>query len=105
MKFFKPYNILILTTLVLLGCTHKGGFSSSGESVSSSESYIEPSSSEDVEKYDELPDSVEGIDVTDLSALYSTFNSILSYRSEIKSYFNDVALYDYYRHFQKNYVQ
>ena len=106
MKYLKSNNILILSTLLLLlGCTHKGGFSSISDDVSSAESYIEPISSETSEEiYDEPIDSTDGIDTSDLSALYSAFSSIHSYGSEVKTYFNEVGAHDYWRHYQKNYV-
>ena len=55
--------------------------------------------------YDEVPDSVEGINVEDLSGLYSAITLVNdNYTSTIKGYFNEVGGYDYYRHYQKNYV-
>ena len=59
-----------------------------------------------LKKYDESPDSVENINTSDLSALYNVFNTpILNYTSKTESFFNKVGAYDYYRHYQKNYVQ
>lgn len=55
--------------------------------------------------YDEAPDSVEGIDVLDMSGLYNSISSVNeNYTATIKGYFNEVGGYDYYRHYQKNYV-
>ena len=55
--------------------------------------------------YDEEQDSTEGIDVSDLSELYSAFNSVGdNYTSKISGFFNEVGGYDYYRHYEKNYV-
>ena len=57
-------------------------------------------------KYDEDPDSLEGVNTSDLSALYNAFTTpILNYTSKTESYFNKDGAYDYYRHYQKNYVQ
>ena len=57
------------------------------------------------EVYDEEPDSLEGVDASDLSELYSAFTSLSSYKASIRSFFNDIGLRDYYRHYQKNYIQ
>ena len=94
----------------LFSCSNK---SNSSGSSSSSEDYINPSSNiseseepEDVEPvYDEEPDSLDGVDVNDLSQLYNAFNNFGdNYTSIVKGYFNDDGSYDYYRHYQKNYV-
>ena len=55
--------------------------------------------------YDETADSVEGVDVLDLSDLYNTIDLVKeNYTALIKGYFNEVTSYDYYRCYQKNYV-
>ena len=55
--------------------------------------------------YDESADFVDGIDINDFSSLYSSINSIENnYTSTINGFFNEVGGYDYYRHYQKNYV-
>ena len=55
--------------------------------------------------YEEPADSLEGIDANDMSGLYSAVNAVNdNYISTIKGYFNEVGGYDYYRHYQKNYV-
>ncbi len=88
---------------------------------SESEEYINPSESSSLEEpgesssseepidiepvYDEEPDSVEGIDVTDLSDLFNAFNDFGdNYTTVVKGYFNEIGSYDYYRHYQQNYV-
>ena len=81
----------------LMSCTSKSGFSHS-------ESYIDYSETSE-DEYNEEEDSLDGVDPLDLSGLYNAFNGLSSYRSEIKSYFNEIALYDYYRYYQKNYIQ
>jgi len=59
-----------------------------------------------IRKYNEQPDSLDGVDENDLSELYETFShSFKNYTSHTESYFNDIGAYDYYRHYQKNYVQ
>lgn len=59
-----------------------------------------------IRKYDEQPDSLDGVDENDLSELYSAFDhSFKNYTSHTESYFNSVGAYDYYRHYKKNYVQ
>lgn len=101
--------ITLLTTLSLSSCsTHE---QDSDVLSSEPESYIDPSESESEDPetiepiYDEEPDSVEGVDVLDLSDLYNTFNNFGdNYTSTIKGYFNEDGGYDYYRHYQKNYV-
>ncbi len=41
-----------------------------------------------------------------MSGLYNAFSSpIYNYTSTVSGYFNSTALYDYYRHYGKNYVQ
>lgn len=102
MKYFKNTLLLIGVVLPLLGCHSRNGFSFN--SSSNNDSYIAPSSGQE-EIYDEEADSLDGVDPNDLSGLYSAFNGITSYQTNIKSYFNDVALYDYYRHYHSNYVQ
>ena len=55
--------------------------------------------------YDEPADDASNIDTSDFSSLYNAFNNIGdNYTSTIKGYFNQVGGYDYYRHYQKNYV-
>ena len=55
--------------------------------------------------YDEPTDSLEGINESDLSGLYNTVSLINSnYTSLVKGYFNEIGGYDYYRHYEKNYV-
>ena len=55
--------------------------------------------------YDEITDSVDGVDTNDFNSLYNAFNSVGdNYTSTIKGYFNQVGGYDYFRHYQKNYV-
>lgn len=57
-------------------------------------------------KYDEKADSLESVDETDFSALYNTFaGDFLNYSSKTESFFNKTGAYDYYRHYQSNYVQ
>ena len=57
-------------------------------------------------KYDEEADSLEGIDASDMSDLYSAFTNMISnYTTKTESYFNSNGAYDYYRHYHKNYVQ
>ena len=79
------------------------------ESASSEEETIEESTSSDeesIEEYSEPVDDTEGIDVNDLSALYNAFSHIENnYTLESHSFFNKQGAYDYYRHYQKNYVQ
>ena len=86
------------------------------ESVESTEISEEPSeeesteesvsSEESIEPYSEPVDNTEGINVDDLSDLYNAFNNINNnYRLESHSFFNRQGAYDYYRHYQKNYVQ
>lgn len=71
--------------------------------------YLELSETFDInvkKKYDEAEDSTEGVDTSDLSALYSAFATpINNYSSTSESFFNEVGLYDYFRHYQKNYIQ
>ena len=100
----------LLVTMPLFSCAKNSN--NSGPS-SSSEEYINPSSDisdseepEDVEPvYDEEPDSLDGVDANDLSHLYNAFNNFGdNYTSIVKGYFNEDGSYDYYRHYQKNYV-
>ena len=66
----------------------------------------EASSAPIIPTYDEEPDSLDGLDVDDMSGLYEAFaNPIINYTSAITSYFNEQGLYDYYRHYAHNYVQ
>ena len=74
--------------------------SSEPTSLTSSTSELPPE-----EVYDEEPDSLDGVDASDLSELYSAFTSLNSYRANIRSFFNEIGLLDYYRHYQKNYIQ
>ena len=92
-KIFFAISVL----LPLMSCTSESGFSQSGTYIDYSESSID--------EYDEEEDSLDGVDPLDLSGLYEVFNNISSYRSEVQSYFNNTALYDYYRYYQKNYIQ
>ena len=78
------------------------------ESISEEESVEESTSSEEesIEEYSEPVDDTEGIDVNDLSALFNAFSHIENnYTLESHSFFNRQGAYDYYRHYQKNYVQ
>ena len=78
------------------------------ESSSEEESIEESTSSEEesIEEYSEPVDDTEGIDANDLSALYNAFSHIENnYTLESHSFFNKQGAYDYYRHYQKNYVQ
>ena len=95
-------KLLILISLIvpLVSSCSKSGFSSL---PSSNDPYTSISYDDD-DKYEEQPDSTEGIDVSDLSDLYNAFN-LTHYQSEYISYFNDVGTYDYYRHYQSNYIQ
>lgn len=72
-------------------------------------SYLDKTASFEIEmhkKYDEDIDSIEDVYVNDLSDLYKVFApSIDNYTSTTSSYMNEIGTYDYYRHFQKNYVQ
>ena len=64
---------------------------------------IEPIVPEPV--YNEKADSLDGVDDSDFSGLYDAVNLVnCNYTSIIKGYFNEVGSYDYYRHYQKNYV-
>lgn len=59
-----------------------------------------------VRTYSEPLDSVEGIDVSNISELTETFSVAKeNYTSKTISFFNSIGAYDYYRHYQKNYVQ
>ena len=78
-------------------------------STTSEDSYITSSTSEDEEDlepiYDEAIDSLEGVDANDNSGLFSAFENVHeNYTSLVQGYFNEVGSYDYYRHYQKNYV-
>lgn len=92
-------------TMPLMSCGSSGFSSSfSSSSPSSSEEYSSIDyPDEDV--YDEEPDSLDGVDPLDLSGLYNAFTDVKVYKSEIKSYFNEIGLRDYYRHYKKNYIQ
>lgn len=80
----------------------------SSDTPSSSEQSSEASSEEPQEVdpvYDEAPDSLDGVDASDLSDLYSAFDTpIANYTSKTTSYFNYNALENYYRHYGRNYV-
>lgn len=66
----------------------------------------EASSAPVIPTYDEEPDSLDGLDADDMTGLYGAFATpIINYTSTIASYFNDIGLYDYYRHYAKNFVQ
>lgn len=57
------------------------------------------------EIYDEPEDSLDGVDPEDQTPLLNAFASFgANYTAHSKSYFNAVGSYDYYRHYQKNYV-
>ena len=59
-----------------------------------------------VRTYTETVDSLDGVDSTDLSDLFNSFSGhYLNYTSKTISYFNHIGVRDYYRHYQKNYVQ
>lgn len=96
----KILNLISLGCFLICSCSDI----SSSESTSSQPSSTS-STSEDQRIYDEESDSTEGIDVNDLSGLYSSFENISSYKCQINSYFNDVGLDDYYRHYQHKYIQ
>lgn len=98
---FKIFSLISLLSF-LNSC---GGQSSTTFTTTTTEPYTSVPTSEPLPEYDEEPDSTEGIDVLDLSGLYSAFNEITSYKSEIKSFFNDAGLYNYYRHYGSNYIQ
>ncbi len=108
----KIKGLLLITLLAALSLSSCSNHEQGSEVISSEpESYIGPSESESEDPeiiepvYDEEPDSVVGVDVTDLSDLYSVFNNFGdNYTSTIKGYFNEDGSYDYYRHYQKNYV-
>lgn len=56
--------------------------------------------------YEESPDSLDGVDVDDLSALYSAFSTLNSnYTISYYSYFNASAARIYYQTYKKNYIQ
>ena len=57
--------------------------------------------------YEEAPDSLEGVDVNDLSGLYEAFNAVSdNYHAHSISYFNYIGARDYFQyHYHKNYVQ
>ncbi|MBE6133023.1 MAG: hypothetical protein E7180_06555 [Erysipelotrichaceae bacterium] len=64
----------------------------SSETTSEEESSEESSTPEEI-VYDEPLDSVEGVDVTDLSALKEAFDNWgINYKKHSKTYFNDLAL-------------
>ena len=64
----------------------------SSETTSEEESSEESSTPEEI-IYDEPLDSVEGVDVTDLSALKEAFDNWgINYKKHSKTYFNDLAL-------------
>ncbi len=78
----------------------------SSEQTSGEEPSSEESSTSLTPIYDEPTDSIGSEEASDLSALYAAFEApITNYTSTVKGYFNAAALYDYYRHYQKNYVQ
>lgn len=85
----------------LMSCGSSGFSSSSYFYSEDYSSIIYP----DEDVYDEEPDSLDGVDPLDLSGLYNAFKDIKTYKSEIKSYFNEVGLKDYHRHYKKNYIQ
>lgn len=96
----------ILSLISLVSClTSCGGEPSTTFTTTTTEPYTSITTSEPAPEYDEEPDSTEGIDITDLTGLYTAFNGLTSYRSEIKSFFNDAGLYNYYRHYESNYIQ
>lgn len=108
----KIKGLLLITLLATLSLSSCSNHKQDSDVLSSEpESYIDPSGSESEDPmtiepiYDEEPDSVEGVDVLDLSDLYNAFNNFGdNYTSTIKGYFNEDGGYDYYRHYQKNYV-
>ena len=108
----KIKGLLLITLLATLSLSSCSNHKQDSDVLSSEpESYIDPSESESEDPvtiepiYDEEPDSVEGVDVLDLSDLYNAFNNFGdNYISTIKGYFNEDGGYDYYRHYQKNYV-
>ena len=69
----------------------------------SSEHSSEESSEEESEGYHEGTDVVDG-DPSDITLLVDAFQNISSYACEIRSYFNENGLYDYYRHYHQDYV-
>lgn len=99
---FKLLSLISLGCFLVCSCSNETSLTSSTSTSSSSSS---TSTSEDVRIYDEESDSTEGVDVNDLSELYDAFNDISAYKMEVNSYFNDVGLKDYYRHYQKEYAQ
>lgn len=109
MKISVHKILLLHLVLSCAACHFNTPEKSSPNSEISSEEYISVSSdtesSEVEEIYDEEPDSIEGIDVTDLSGLYSAIGNFTeNYTSIIHGYFNELGAKDYYRHYQKNYV-
>lgn len=108
----KIKGLLLITLLAILSLSSCSNHKQDSDVLSSEpESYIDPSESESEDPmtiepiYDEESDSVEGVDVLDLSDLYNAFNNFGdNYTSTIKGYFNEDGGYDYYRHYQKNYV-
>lgn len=107
-------KILIFCSLSLIFTCTACHFSSrqeehSSHSEISEEDYITSSTSTEEENpepiYDEMMDSLEGVDTNDFGGLYAAFSNINeNYTSSIKGYFNDLGSYDYYRHYQKNYI-
>ena len=56
--------------------------------------------------YEEAPDSLDGIDASDMSALYNAFSSLnYNYTITYNSYFNASAARIYYQTYKKNYIQ
>ena len=81
----------------------EGGEGQGGEGGEGGGEEIPPEPVEPV--YDEPADDASGIDTSDFSSLYNAFDNVGdNYTSTIKGYFNQVGGYDYYRHYQKNYV-
>jgi hypothetical protein len=104
MVIFMKKVIPVLTlcfVLSLFSCNSKGGGNNSSSSSSSSMTSSQTSSETSSEissvaperVYDEFPDSVDGIDVTDLSGLKTALNNTsLNYKKETKTYYNAEAL-------------
>ena len=87
--------LLVLFSLMCISCTVTTPDTNGGIDIINPDDLpgtIIPSNPDDV-VYDEVPDSLEGVDVTDLSALKLAFDKIGdNYLSKTKVYFNNLAI-------------